>query len=97
MASNLTVNLNKIRAANMSSSPESSVFVFDYFAPESAAGQNNQRPLVRVIGNSLQRTDDGDWMFKGVNLYRINERGKGIAGAIRTYRLSRINGIVRQP
>jgi hypothetical protein len=96
MASNLVVNLNKIRAANASNSPESSVFVFDYFAPESAMGQNNQRPLVRVIGDSLQRID-GDWMFKGVNLYRINERGKGIAGAIRTYRLSRINGIVRQP
>ena len=97
MASNLVVNLNKIRAANSSTSPESSVFVFDYFAPDSAAGQNNQRPLVRVIGDSLQRTVDGDWMFKGVNLYRINERGKGISGAIRTYRLSRINGIVRQP
>lgn len=97
MASNLVVNLNKIRAANTSSDPESSVFVFDYFAPESAVGQNNQRPLVRVIGDSLQRTEGGDWMFKGVNLYRINERGKGVAGAIRTYRLSRINGIVRQP
>jgi hypothetical protein len=97
MASNLVRNLNKIRAANTSSNPESSVFVFDYFAPDSAVGQNNQRPLVRVIGDSLQRTVDGDWMFKGVNLYRINERGKGISGAIRTYRLSRINGIVRQP
>lgn len=97
MASNLVVNLNKIRAANTSSSPESSVFVFDYLASESAAGQNNQRPLVRVIGDSLKRTGNGDWMFKGVNLYRINERGKGIGGAIRTYRLSRINGIVRQP
>ena len=97
MASNLVVNLNKIRAANASTSPESSVFVFDYFAPDSAVGQSNQRPLVRVIGDSLQRTVDGDWMFKGVNLYRINERGKGISGAIRTYRLSRINGIVRQP
>lgn len=97
MASNLVRNLNKIRAANKSVRPESSVFVFDYFAPESAIGQSNQRPLVRVINDSLQRTEDGDWMFKGVNLYRINERGKGITGAIRTYRLSRINGIIRQP
>jgi len=97
MASNLVVNLNKIRAANTSNDPVSSVCVFDYFAPESAAGQSNQRPLVRVIGDSLTRTDDGEWMFRGVNLYRINEHGKGVSGAIRTYRLSRINGIVRQP
>ena len=97
MTSNLVVNLNKIRAANRSVRPESSVFIFDYFAPESAVGQNNQRPLVRVVNGSLQRTDDGDWMFKGVNLFRINEQGKGISGAIRTYRLSRINGVVRKP
>ncbi len=95
--SNLVANLNKIRAASQSKTPERATFLFDYFAPESAVGQNNQRPLVRVIGDSLQRTIDGDWMFRGVNLYRINESGKGISGAIRTYRLSRINGIVRQP
>lgn len=97
MRSNLVVNLNKIRAANASTRPESSVFIFDYFAPESASGQTNQRSLVRVVNGSLQRTEDGDWMFKGVNLYRINEHGKGTAGAIRTYRISRINGIVRSP
>lgn len=97
MTSNLVVNLNKIRAANDAVRPESSVFIFDYFAPESAEGESNQRPLVRVINGSLSRLDDGDWMFKGVNLFRINEQGKGISGAIRTYRLSRINGIVRQP
>lgn len=97
MTSNLVVNLNKIRAANTSDRPESSVFIFDYFAPDSAEGEFNQRPLVRVVNGSLNRLDNGDWMFKGVNLFRINEQGKGVVGAIRTYRLSRINGIVRQP
>lgn len=97
MKSNLVVNLNKIRAANQSTNPESSVVIFDYFAPESAQGQNNQRPLVRVITDSLVRDGEGNWMFRGVNLYRINEQGKGISGAIRTYKLNRINGIVRQP
>lgn len=97
MTSNLVVNLNKIRAANQSTRPESSVVIFDYFAPKSAAGENSQRPLVRVISDSLTRDAEGNWMFKGVNLYRINEQGKGISGAIRTYKLSRINGIVRQP
>ena len=97
MTSNLVRNLNKIRAANTSSSPERSVFLFNYFAPESVMGQNNQCPLVRVINSSLERTIDGDWIFKGVNLYRINEHGKGIVGAIRTYRLSRINGLLRRP
>lgn len=95
--SNLVVNLNKIRAANAATEAESSVVIFDYFAPESEAGQNSQTPLVRVIGESLQKTQDGDWMFRGVNLYRINEQGKGISGAIRSYRLSRINGLVRRP
>jgi len=97
MTSNLVVNLNKVRAANQSERPESSVIIFDYYAPESVEGETNQRPLVRVVSDSLQRLDDGDWMFKGVNLYRINEHGKGVNGAIRTYRLRRINGIVRQP
>jgi hypothetical protein len=97
VTSNLVVNLNKIRAANVSVVPERGVFIFDYFASQSATGQSNQRPLVRVINGSLERTTDGDWMFRGVNLYRINDRGKGISGAIRTYRLSRINGVVRQP
>ena len=97
MTSNLVVNLNKVRAANQSDRAESSVLVFDYFAPESASGETNQRPLVRVISESLERTEAGEWMFKGVNLYRINEQGKGIQGAIRTYKLDRINGIVRQP
>ena len=97
MTSNLVVNLNKVRAANTSNRPESSVLIFDYFAPESAKGQINQRPLVRVISDSLERLDDGDWMFRGVNLYRVNEQGVGTTGAIRSYRLSRVNGIVRQP
>lgn len=98
MTSNLVINLNKIRGASVVNRPaESAVFVFDYFAPGSSSGETRQRPLVRVIGDSLKRLDDGDWMFKGVNLYRINDRGKGISGAIRTFRLSRINGIIRQP
>lgn len=95
--SNLVTNLNKIRAANNTKDPERSVFLFNYFAPESTTGQHNQRPLVRIINGSLEQLSNGEWMFKGVNLYRINEHGKGIAGAIRTYRLNRINGIVRQP
>lgn len=97
MTSNLVINLNKVRAANQSTRPESSVVIFDYFAPESEAGETQQRPLVRVITDSLQRTDSGEWVFKGVNLYRVNERGQGVNGAIRTYRLSRINGLVRTP
>ncbi|MEE8113318.1 MAG: hypothetical protein V3T23_03080 [Nitrososphaerales archaeon] len=97
MTSNLVVNLNKVRAANKSDRAESSVLVFDYFAPGSAAGETNQRPLVRVIGKSLERTDEGKWMFKGVNLYRVDEQGRVISGAVRTYRLDRINGIIRQP
>lgn len=96
--SNLVVNLNRIRAANVVDRPaESAVFVFDYFSPESASGETRQRPLVRVISDSLRKLDDGDWVFKGINLYRINDHGKGISGAIRTFRLNRINGLVRQP
>lgn len=97
MTSNLIINLNKVRGASQSCIPERATILFDYFAPESESGETQQRPLVRVTTDSLKRTNDGDWMFRGVNLYRINESGKGIAGAIRTYRLSRINGIVRQP
>ena len=97
MASNLVVNLNKVRAASETDCAESSVFVFDYFAPGSAEGQTSQRPLVKVIRGSLNRSDDGEWLFKGVNLYRINENGKGTKGAIRTFRLDRINGLVRRP
>jgi hypothetical protein len=98
MTSNLVVNLNKVRAAAVPARPvESTVFVFDYYAPESSSGQIRQRPLVRVVSDSLKRTDDGEWMFKGVNLYRINENGKGVNGAIRTFRLSRINGLMRRP
>jgi len=96
-SANLVANLNKIRAASQSTRPESSVLIFDYFAPESAQGQYVQRPLVRVVQDSLQRTEDGRWIFKGVNLYRINDKGKGVSGAIRTYKLAHINGIVRQP
>jgi len=97
MTSNLVVNLNKVRAASSSQRPESSVLIFDYFAPDSVAGETNQRPLVRVISDTLERTEEGEWVFKGVNLYRINDKAKGVSGAIRTYRLSRVNGIIRQP
>ena len=93
MTSNTVVNLNKVRAANDTDRPESAVLIFDYFAPESQEGQTEQRPLVRVESDSLRRLEDGDWMFKGTNLYRVNESDKGI----RTYRLSRINGIARRP
>ena len=96
MTSNLVANLNKVRAANNTDCPESSVLVFDYFAPESAQGQTNQRPLVKVIKDSLTPLDDGDWMFKGVNLYRIDESGKGTKGAIRSFRVRRINGLARR-
>ena len=95
--SNLVVNLNKVRAANTSDRAESSVLIFDYFAKESAQGQTNQRPLVRVINDSLERLDDGDWMFRGVNLYRVSDQVRDVGGAIRSYRLSRVNGIIRQP
>lgn len=93
MTSNTVINLNKVRAANDADKPEAAVLIFDYHAPESATGQTEQRPLVRVEFDSLQRLQDGDWMFKGTNLYRVNERDRGI----RTYRLSRINGIARRP
>ena len=92
MRSNIVVNLNKVRAANNSNKPESAVLVFDYFAPESSV-ETEQRPLVRVEFNSLRRLEDGDWMFKGTNLYRIKDTDRGI----RTYRISRINGIARKP
>lgn len=95
--SNLVVNLNKIRAANRAHSPEASVCIFDYFASQSARGQNDQRPLVRVIKGSLQRTQDNEWVFRGVNLYRVDENSRQVSEAIRTYRLDRINGLVRQP
>ena len=94
--SNLVTNLNKIRAANNATKAEKAVVLFDYVASESTEGQTYQRPLVRVISDSLQRTDSG-WFFRGVNLYRINEHGKGVNGAIRTFRLNRINGLVRRP
>jgi hypothetical protein len=97
MTSNLICNLNKIRAANKSTKPEKAVFIFDYFASDSAVGQSNQRPLVRVIQDSLQRTAGGEWLFRGVNLYRVNESSNEVSQAIRTYRLDRINGIIRQP
>lgn len=97
MTSNLVVNLNKIRAANSATRPESSVVIFDYFAPESAAGEQNQRPLVRVVNGSLRRSQDGEWMFTGVNLFRIDENTRSVSGATRTYRLDRINGLVRSP
>lgn len=97
--SNLVVNLNKVRAANQTKRVQDAVFIFDYFAPESAQGEINQTPLVRVIGGSLKPIEgsSGDWMFKGVNLYRVGEDGTGLDGAIRTFRMSRINGLLRRP
>lgn len=95
--SNLVVNLNKIRAANRAKNPEASVCIFDYFASRSASGQNDQRPLVRVVKDSLCRTQENEWVFRGVNLYRVDENSQQVSEAIRTYRLDRINGLVRQP
>lgn len=94
MTSNKVVNLNKVRAANVATRPEHAVLVFDYHAPESAVGQIDQRPLVKVEPGSLVRLDDGDWLFKGINLYRVGEAG---GAGFRSYRLSRINGIARKP
>jgi len=95
MTSNKVINLNKVRAANATERPERAVFVFNYFAPESSIGQVEQRPLVKVVPGSLSRLTDGDWLFKGVNLYRVGT--KGGQGGIRSYRLSRINGLLDRP
>ncbi len=94
---NLVVNLNKLRAASNTGVAESAVFVFDYYAPSSDSGEERQRPLVRVVKDSLKRSEAGDWLFKGVNLYRINSDGKGFKDAVRTFRLDRINGVVHRP
>lgn len=93
---NKVINLNKVRAANRAERPEHSVLVFDYHAPASSAGQIDQRPLVKVIPDSLTKLSDGDWTFKAINLYRVGEGG-GTDRGFRTYRLSRINGIARKP
>lgn len=93
MTSNTVINLNKVRAASMNKLRAAQVLVFDYIAPESAFGDVEQRPIVRVEPDSLRRLEDGDWLFKGVNLYRVDDNDKGI----RSYRLSRINGLVRKP
>lgn len=93
MTSNKVVNLNKVRAANLNKFVGAQVLVFDYFAPESANGDVEQRPIVRVIPKSLCRTKDGEWIFTGINLYRVNDNDRGM----RTYRLDRINGLVRKP
>jgi hypothetical protein len=93
MTTNLVTNLNKVRAASQTKFRGAQVLIFDYFAPSSGSGDVEQRPIVRVEPNSLRRLDDGDWMFKGVNLYRVDEGDKGF----RTYRLSRINGVARKP
>jgi hypothetical protein len=90
---NNIINLNKVRAANRSRQRESQVLMFDYFAPSSENGQNEQRPIVRIERNSLRRLADGDWMFEGINLYRVDDKDRGW----RTYRLSRINGLARKP
>lgn len=94
---NLGVNLNKIRAASATERPDRAVFVFDYFAPNSDARETRQRPLVRVVRNSLRRANDGSWVFKGVNLYRINGNGTNAVDAVRTFRLDRINGLLHRP
>lgn len=93
MTSNKVTNLNKIRAANQANMRYAQVLMFDYFAPESVSGDVEQRPIVKIEKNSLRRLSDGDWIFKGVNLYRVDDKDKGI----RTYRLSRINGVARKP
>lgn len=93
MTSNKVANLNKVRAANKASLRYAQVLMFDYFAPESVSGDVEQRPIVRIEKDSLRRLSDGDWIFKGVNLYRVDDKDKGI----RTYRLSRINGVARKP
>lgn len=94
---NLIVNLNKIRAANVTARPESAVFVFDYYAQTSNEGEERQRPLVRVVKDSLHKSKDGNWVFSGVNLYRINNKGGGGDSAVRTFRLDRINGVIHRP
>ncbi len=93
MTSNKVVNLNKVRAANLSKFVGAQVLVFDYFAPESTSGDVEQRPIVRVIPKSLRRTKEGEWVFAGINLYRVDDNDRGV----RTYRLSRINGLARKP
>lgn len=93
MASNTVKNLNKVRAASKSKSVNAQVLVFDYHAPESDSGDVDQRPIVRVKRNGLFRTKDGEWAFIGVNLYRVDDNDRGV----RTYRLSRINGLARKP
>lgn len=94
MTSNKVINLNKIRAASNTKRPEAAVCIFDYFAPSSQEGQVEQSPLVKVVQGSLTRLEDGDWTFKGINLYRVGEKNNP---GYRTYRLSRINGRVRRP
>lgn len=93
MTTNLVANLNKVRAASLNKFRCAQVLVFDYFAPESGKGDVEQRPIVRVEPNSLRRLDDGDWIFKGINLYRVDSND----GGYRTYRVSRINGLARKP
>lgn len=98
LKSTLIANLNKVRAAaKPTTSAERSVLVFDYFAPESEAGQTIQRPLVRVIDNSLSQAQDGSWLFRGVNLYRVDAEGRNVRSAVRTYHLKRVQGIIRRP
>ncbi len=93
MRTNTIVNLNKVRAASKARMREAQVLMFDYFAPQSSKAQVEQRPIVRIEPDSLRQLEDGDWLFKGVNLYRVDDNDRGI----RTYRLSRINGLARKP
>lgn len=96
--SNKVTNLNKIRAASNAANPERSVLLFDYFCADisETTGKWEQRPLVRVVPSSLRRSNAGDWVFSGVNLYRVGDKG-GADRATRTYRVDNINGIVRRP
>jgi hypothetical protein len=96
--SNKVTNLNKIRAAARTENPERSVLLFDYYTEDvsETTGKWEQRPLVRVLPESLRRSKSGDWVFNGVNLYRVGNSG-GENRATRTYRVDNINGIVRRP
>lgn len=93
MTSNTVINLNKLRAASNAEKPERRVMLFHYYAPNSEAGEVEQRPLVKIEKGSLTKLPGGDWSFRAINLYRA---GESSSRGIRTYRVSRINGIVNR-
>ena len=96
--SNKVTNLNKIRGAARSANPERTVLKFEYFSSDvsETTGTWEQSPLVRVVPDSLRRNRSDEWIFTGVNLYRVGSNG-GADRATRTYRVDNINGIVRRP